>query len=499
MTEWSLIAAQLPGRTDNDVKNYWNTRLKKKLCEMGIDPITHKPISQLLADLAGSMGTMAMPAYPHAYQHRISGGGTCSSAGTSQTIAEAALGCFKDDMLNVIMRQKPSATQAIALVSPIRPSPPSSSQVGSQQLASSTSSSLSTTPSSWSSTPFSTRSAAAVDQRTPPVQHVLKASPLLHMGCKFVGHIPIWQRGVSPGVGMIGKDNSITAGEAKDGGGSGSLSKTANMLPPYLRFLNPTPITSALPFHQFFRSSAGNEDALCPAAAATTGTHHSPSGLHNQHAAQSMKINMDMLADTHAFMSSTLQSSFSASSSSTSTLISGGLQPKSSLNIGEASSSEQGPTSASCFDNLNCNLSPSASVMSCDTGRKLLMSEPNLQEHSIEHNPWFHDSNNDQQYKSREDEADDICPIFNWDGNNCMDNNPPSPYMDTAKREADLISWSTTSASRSNSPSSNTLNGTLDADIHHHISSSYDISGQSPVTSIDAMLWDLSDLNAFMS
>ena len=27
---WSLIAAQLAGRTDNDVKNHWNTKLKKK-------------------------------------------------------------------------------------------------------------------------------------------------------------------------------------------------------------------------------------------------------------------------------------------------------------------------------------------------------------------------------------------------------------------------------------------------------------------------------------
>ncbi|CAL9165395.1 unnamed protein product, partial [Musa hybrid cultivar] len=30
-SRWSAIASQLPGRTDNDVKNYWNTRLKKKL------------------------------------------------------------------------------------------------------------------------------------------------------------------------------------------------------------------------------------------------------------------------------------------------------------------------------------------------------------------------------------------------------------------------------------------------------------------------------------
>ncbi|GMY36212.1 transcription factor MYB36-like [Fagus crenata] len=34
-SRWSVIASQLPGRTDNDIKNYWNTRLKKKLLGAG--------------------------------------------------------------------------------------------------------------------------------------------------------------------------------------------------------------------------------------------------------------------------------------------------------------------------------------------------------------------------------------------------------------------------------------------------------------------------------
>ena len=41
---WSLIAGRIPGRTDNEIKNYWNTHLRKKLLSQGIDPQTHKPL-----------------------------------------------------------------------------------------------------------------------------------------------------------------------------------------------------------------------------------------------------------------------------------------------------------------------------------------------------------------------------------------------------------------------------------------------------------------------
>ncbi|KAG2725602.1 hypothetical protein I3760_01G073400 [Carya illinoinensis] len=42
---WSLIAGRLPGRTDNEIKNYWNTHLSKRLSIIGqgsTDPDTDK-------------------------------------------------------------------------------------------------------------------------------------------------------------------------------------------------------------------------------------------------------------------------------------------------------------------------------------------------------------------------------------------------------------------------------------------------------------------------
>ncbi|CAA0807757.1 myb domain protein 7 [Striga hermonthica] len=43
---WSLIAGRLPGRTDNEIKNYWNTHIRRKLMSRGIDPTTHRPINE---------------------------------------------------------------------------------------------------------------------------------------------------------------------------------------------------------------------------------------------------------------------------------------------------------------------------------------------------------------------------------------------------------------------------------------------------------------------
>ncbi|KAF3786126.1 Myb-related protein [Nymphaea thermarum] len=44
--KWSLIAGRLPGRTDNEIKNYWNTHIRRKLLSRGVDPTTHRPIQE---------------------------------------------------------------------------------------------------------------------------------------------------------------------------------------------------------------------------------------------------------------------------------------------------------------------------------------------------------------------------------------------------------------------------------------------------------------------
>ncbi|KAG6473735.1 hypothetical protein ZIOFF_067652 [Zingiber officinale] len=43
---WSKIASHFPGRTDNEIKNHWNTRIKKRFKLLGMDPATHKLINQ---------------------------------------------------------------------------------------------------------------------------------------------------------------------------------------------------------------------------------------------------------------------------------------------------------------------------------------------------------------------------------------------------------------------------------------------------------------------
>ncbi|AEE82479.1 MYB-like protein [Arabidopsis thaliana] len=66
--KWSAIAARLPGRTDNEIKNYWNTHIRKRLLKMGIDPVTHTPRLDLL-DISSILSSSIYNSSHHHHHH----------------------------------------------------------------------------------------------------------------------------------------------------------------------------------------------------------------------------------------------------------------------------------------------------------------------------------------------------------------------------------------------------------------------------------------------
>nr|QIG55731.1 MYB transcription factor [Paeonia suffruticosa] len=80
---WSLIAGRLPGRTDNQVKNYWNSHLKRKLASKGIDPNNHHYMIRNLCrpDQNSQVFSSATSSEKSHACHQVSDAGSCLENG----------------------------------------------------------------------------------------------------------------------------------------------------------------------------------------------------------------------------------------------------------------------------------------------------------------------------------------------------------------------------------------------------------------------------------
>nr|QOJ53933.1 MYB transcription factor [Panax notoginseng]ULR56996.1 MYB transcription factor [Panax notoginseng] len=95
--KWSLIAGRLPGRTDNEIKNYWNTHIKRKLISRGLDPQTHRPLNATATaataitatslDFRNTVPSNIIPTENNIYKLKTESleDGNCSSSTTEET------------------------------------------------------------------------------------------------------------------------------------------------------------------------------------------------------------------------------------------------------------------------------------------------------------------------------------------------------------------------------------------------------------------------------
>ncbi|KAL7001017.1 hypothetical protein U1Q18_002170 [Sarracenia purpurea var. burkii] len=124
---WSLIAGRLPGRTDNEVKNYWNSHLRRKLMNMGIDPNNHRLNQSLISrsqnprasDEGATAATSSAsrdlasesrpPAKSQGDNDQVSDAGSCLEE-------DAARGLLPDLNLDLSMTIPPSPSSSIVIV-----------------------------------------------------------------------------------------------------------------------------------------------------------------------------------------------------------------------------------------------------------------------------------------------------------------------------------------------------------------------------------------------
>lgn len=75
-----MIAGRLPGRTDNEVKNYWNAYIRRKLEKKGIDPDNHRPRAASRSLVQESTGDKSSGSSQSSSEHETAGSSTVNTS-----------------------------------------------------------------------------------------------------------------------------------------------------------------------------------------------------------------------------------------------------------------------------------------------------------------------------------------------------------------------------------------------------------------------------------
>ena len=123
-----MIAGRIPGRTDNEIKNYWNTHLRKKLLSQGIDPQTHKPLDasytrKPIEEVSGGQNLLEPNSNSHTDDTTVSSGSGAGKISVSVFGDEDFGFCYDDkfsSFLNSVINDDPFDSNIPILSQPLQ-------------------------------------------------------------------------------------------------------------------------------------------------------------------------------------------------------------------------------------------------------------------------------------------------------------------------------------------------------------------------------------------